>query len=292
MRGKSTSPDVGWALAHADKVLPTVRRHAFTLVELLVVVSMIAVLMAILLPLLGRARLVAKSVNCQSNLRQCGLAFWATETESETDGRLGQWETVKARLYQTQDPLLCPLATKVLWDTWEQALAESSAATGRGATFAAWGHRVQPDGKPGPRGSYGANSWAFADLPPPPSASKEFRAYYRWQWLPSEMEGRAYVPVLLDSRYPAARPDDRRDAPPAAEDLWGPWFIGISDFCINRHQGHVNALFGDASVRKTGLKELWTLKWHKQFDTSNRWTKAGGVQPEDWPVWMRRFKDY
>ncbi len=100
------------------------------------------------------------------------------------------------------------------------------------------------------------------------------------------------MPVLLDSRYPAARPDDRRDAPPAAEDLWGPWFIGISDFCINRHQGHVNALFGDASVRKTGLKELWTLKWHKQFDTSNRWTKAGGVLPEDWPVWMRRFKDY
>jgi hypothetical protein len=51
-------------------------------------------------------------------------------------------------------------------------------------------------------------------------------------------------------------------------------------------------LFGDASVRRTGLKELWTLKWHKEFDTSNRWTKGGGVQPEDWPQWMRRFKDY
>jgi hypothetical protein len=22
------------------------------------------------------------------------------------------------------------------------------------------------------------------------------------------------------------------------------------------------------------------------------WTKAGGVKPEDWPPWMRRFKDY
>jgi hypothetical protein len=45
-------------------------------------------------------------------------------------------------------------------------------------------------------------------------------------------------------------------------------------------------------VRKTGLKELWTLKWHLQFDTANAWTKAGGAQPEDWPEWMRSFKDY
>jgi hypothetical protein len=29
-----------------------------------------------------------------------------------------------------------------------------------------------------------------------------------------------------------------------------------------------------------------------QFDTANEWTKAGGVQPDDWPEWMRGFKDY
>jgi len=45
-------------------------------------------------------------------------------------------------------------------------------------------------------------------------------------------------------------------------------------------------------VRKVGLKELWTLKWSKYFDTSGPWTKAGGVAPEDWPAWMRGFKDY
>jgi len=41
-----------------------------------------------------------------------------------------------------------------------------------------------------------------------------------------------------------------------------------------------------------GLKEIWTLKWNKEFDTRGSWTKAGGVNPEDWPPWMRRFKDY
>jgi prepilin-type processing-associated H-X9-DG protein len=68
----------------------------------------------------------------------------------------------------------------------------------------------------------------------------------------------------------------------------GDWDV----LCINRHHGGVNYLFLDWSVRKVGLKELWTLKWYKDFDTRGPWTKAGGVQPEDWPPWMRRFKDY
>jgi hypothetical protein len=34
------------------------------------------------------------------------------------------------------------------------------------------------------------------------------------------------------------------------------------------------------------------LKWHKEFDTANEWTKTGGIKPSEWPVWMRKFKDY
>jgi hypothetical protein len=54
----------------------------------------------------------------------------------------------------------------------------------------------------------------------------------------------------------------------------------------------VNCVFVDFSVRKVGLKEFWTLKWHFQYDTTGAWTKSGGVKPEDWPEWMKRFKDY
>ncbi|MCH8215832.1 MAG: hypothetical protein IH892_03565, partial [Planctomycetes bacterium] len=56
--------------------------------------------------------------------------------------------------------------------------------------------------------------------------------------------------------------------------------------------GRVNGLFLDGSVREVGLKELWTLPWYPNFDKAGPRTIAGGVQPEDWPQWMRSFKDY
>jgi len=62
--------------------------------------------------------------------------------------------------------------------------------------------------------------------------------------------------------------------------------------CVNRHGGFVNCLMADWSVKKTGLKELWTLKWSRGFKINGAWTSAGNVNPDSWPEWMRHFKDY
>ncbi len=60
-----------------------IKIKGFTLIELLVVISIIAVLMSIMMPALGKAREVAKNAICRSNIRGIGMAahLWSEDND-------------------------------------------------------------------------------------------------------------------------------------------------------------------------------------------------------------------
>jgi prepilin-type N-terminal cleavage/methylation domain-containing protein/prepilin-type processing-associated H-X9-DG protein len=71
------------------------RTRGFTLIELLVVIAIIALLMAILLPALNRAKKQGQAVRCLSNLKQIGVAAYLYAQDNEMmiprDETQGHW---------------------------------------------------------------------------------------------------------------------------------------------------------------------------------------------------------
>jgi prepilin-type N-terminal cleavage/methylation domain-containing protein/prepilin-type processing-associated H-X9-DG protein len=88
---------------------------AFTLVELLVVISVIAMLLAILLPSLSKARDSAKAIVCGNNMRQLGMAWRFYAQDNEDWFPVGLYWTYAYAWWKDEYGIPKYLPTKTRW---------------------------------------------------------------------------------------------------------------------------------------------------------------------------------
>jgi prepilin-type N-terminal cleavage/methylation domain-containing protein/prepilin-type processing-associated H-X9-DG protein len=271
------------------------KRRGFTLIELLVVIAIIAILMAILMPALRRVKEQGRMIACLGNLKQWNLIA-AMHTESN-DGKFWQSEGTaywwiayledKYKDWKANKIWFCPTATKPIRD--EDGLSPPTFNI-----FNAWGIFTNADhanlGPNGIAGSYGINGYCLIPSGGTSGTYEGGVSVKEGGWMTAGAKGAANVPWFIEALRFDLWPL-HTDAP--AVDEFAAWSGNNTARCaINRHQGFLNVAFMDWSVRKVGIKEVWTLQWHKLYNTRGPWTKAGGVTGDDWPDWMRRFAEY
>ncbi|HNS20699.1 MAG TPA: type II secretion system protein [Sedimentisphaerales bacterium] len=271
------------------------KRNGFTLIELLVVIAVIAVLMSILMPALQRVRTQARGVACKANLHQWGLIF-AMYTD-ENNGKFysglvknstagvanGEWwrETM-GPLSKDKKMWLCPTAFK---NRSSAAVTESRPAS---SPYDAW---AVPSSQGGDEGSYAPNGW-MCNIPSG-YTSMWGRGPAENYWRTALVKRADNIPVFTEGWWVDGWPL-HIDNPPPTGDKRPDLPVGSNELprlCVNRHGGAQFCVFADWSVKKVSLKQLWQLKWHKNFNTQGIWTKAGGVSDDAWPKWMAGIKD-
>lgn len=214
------------------------RKTGFTLIELLVVIAIIAILAALLLPTLARAKISAQSTKCKSNLRQIGIGLNLYLNDGQTF------------------PLFFFSSTSGTSYYWDDMLLPS--VSNNRNVFTCPSNKQAPpwtNNLFGPSPSYGYNVAGTGHYLSAPSLGLDATLFYQWPIYVRENQIKVPADLIVVSEY---KPSVDAAADGDSDDFQIPvnLLVQVVQLSPPRHNLGDNVVFCDGHV-EYGKQSVW-----------------------------------